>query len=90
MITEWFLNLSATFMGWFGGLFDGFELPDWLVNLDDFWNKVADPIDGLAVWVPWTLVIGALVVCVSTYFVCLVIKYARAIASYIPFFGGAG
>lgn len=90
MISEWFLTLASTVIAWLVGLLDGITIPDWLLTLDDSWNAVVAPLDGVAVWVPWALVIPITLLCVATYFVCLVIKYARAIASYIPFFGGAG
>lgn len=90
MITEWFLSLGATIIEWVLRLFDDIKVPGWILTFDDTWNAVVEPLDGLSAWVPWTVVIGITVFCLTTWFVCLVIKYCRAIASYIPLFGGAG
>lgn len=90
MITEWFLQLTSTVVSWFWSLWPDFTVPDWIATLDDKANVVLDMVSGVAVWAPWGYLIGVAVLCLGTYFVCMLLKYGRAIASYIPFFGGAG
>jgi len=90
MITEWFLTLASGFMDWFWSLFDGIEIPPWVAGLDDQINGILANVGGLAVWFPWALAIGIAAVTGGTYLVCMVLKYGRAVLSYVPFFGGAG
>lgn len=90
MVTEWFLTLGAGLIDWFWSLFAPIQIPGWVAGLDDQVNGILANVGGLAAWFPWVLAISLAGVTATTYLVCMVIKYGRAVFSYVPFFGGAG
>lgn len=90
MITEWFLGLAATVTDWFWSLWPDWTPPAFLSGLGDQINAVLANVAGLGAWVDWVFVIPIAGAVFLVWGVGLAIKTARAVASYVPFFGGAG
>lgn len=90
MIVEFFMGLGAAFSEWIAGLFGEWDIPDFLVNLDDMINEILDNLDGVAVWVDWGFILICVLAVIGVWGVGLAVKGVRAIAAHIPFFGGSG
>jgi hypothetical protein len=90
VITGWFLDIAAGFVGWFASLFSGFTVPQWFADMGTSMGGLLSGLNGLGGWIDWPVVSIAAASALATWAVCLGIKTVRAIASYIPFFGGAG
>lgn len=91
MIVQWLFDLNAQLQGWLTAQFPtDWTVPDFFANLDDTVNSVLSNLNNVGVWVDWPVVIGCVSAVVLTWVATAAIKLIRAIASYIPFFGGAG
>lgn len=90
MITEAVVHVACLFAAWVATLFPSWQVPDWFSGLGTTINGVLANLNGVGVWVPWTVILSVVTAVLGTWVVCAGIKLMRAIASYIPFFGGAG
>lgn len=90
MITQFFLDLGASIVNWLASLFPPWQVPSQVTGLPGMLSQLLAGMGGLGGWIDWGVVSAAVGVAVSTWIVCLVIKTLRAIASYLPFVGGAG
>jgi hypothetical protein len=90
MISEWFLNMTATFVAWLGSLFPEWEDSTAFDSVAGLVSELFGWFVGLGVWVDW----GVLSVCValqlSVTLAAFSIKVLRGVASHIPLFGGSG
>lgn len=84
------MNVTSTFLVWLAGLFPAVDIPAWFVGLDDQYNALMAPISGVGAWVDFNIMITCVTFALGVWLVCFIIKLLRAVASYIPFFGGAG
>jgi len=90
MITEWLINVGATVATWFLSLIPSWQIPDFFTTLDSQINSLFAGASGFSVWVPWTVVVTAIGISLGSWVIGLSVKAIRAIASYLPFIGGAG
>lgn len=90
MISEWFLNLAAGFVGWLAGLFGVWEPPQVLLDMADTVSLVVSMFADFGVWVDWVVLGACVLASVATWGIVLVIKVIRAIAAHVPAFGGSG
>ncbi len=90
MISEWFLNLAAGFVGWLAGLFGEWTPPAELTDMAGSAGYLMGQFASLGVWVNWPVVIGCVTASVGVWAVVVGIKLVRAVAAHIPLFGGAG
>lgn len=90
MITEWVVNIGIAIAEWWVSLIPDWDVPAELISLDDTVNGFFDQWSGLGVWAPWALLGICAGIAIGTWVLGVTVKAIRAIASYIPFFGGAG
>ncbi|GAA2084158.1 hypothetical protein GCM10009840_21060 [Pseudolysinimonas kribbensis] len=90
MIVQWLIDVATGFAAWFASLFPVWEPPEWLVHLDDQVNPVLDNLAGVGAWVDWTFILAVVSAVLLCWGITLSIKVLRAVASYLPFIGGAG
>jgi hypothetical protein len=60
------------------------------VAIDEQVNGFFASFDGVGVWAPWPLVLACVAIALATWVIGVTVKTIRAVASYIPFFGGSG
>lgn len=89
MITEWLISIGTSVAGWFGGLFPTDDPPSWFVGLSSSFNSITSQFDAGS-WVSWTIPVTVTGSVLAVWLTMFGIKAVRAIASYLPFFGGAG
>lgn len=90
MITQALLDLGRSVAGWLASLFPPWDVPSQVTSLPGLLRTLAGYAAGLGGWVDWGVLSACAGVAVATWVVCLGIKVFRAIASYLPFVGGAG
>lgn len=92
MIPDAVVRLGVSLLGWIAGLFPPApdSLEDTLSEGHGMWADLLTSFDGLGAWVDWAWVLTIVGLAVSIYLVMFVVKLLRAVASYLPFFGGAG
>lgn len=90
MISEFFINLGIGFATWFVGLFPEWDVPAEVESFDSTVSGFIGPFANLSVWIPWALVLFCVVTAVGAWAIGWGVKSIRAIASHIPFLGGAG
>jgi len=90
MVTEWFAQVGVAIATFFVELLPAWSPPVELVQLDETVNGWLASLGGLSPWVPWPVVILSVVLAVGTWAAALSVKAIRAVASYLPFIGGAG
>lgn len=93
MIIEWILNLAAGFIETVTAPppgVDEWEIPAWVEDFDSFFNTVFAGMDGLSAWIDWPITLAVVSLSVTTWLLFVGLKTVRAIASYLPFFGGSG
>lgn len=90
MISDLFIQLGTMFSEALAGLFPPVAMPTWPSDMIAALTGFLDATNGLGAWVPWVLiqiVFGGLV---TFYVTAFGVKLIRAVASYVPLFGGAG
>lgn len=90
MITEFFLNLAAGFVGWLAGLFGNWQPPQMLLDMADTVGFIVGMFADLGVWVDWVVLGACVAAAVASWALVLGIKMVRALAAHIPAFGGSG
>ncbi|MDI1338133.1 MAG: hypothetical protein PSU94_18280 [Lacunisphaera sp.] len=90
MILEWLLGIGVTIGDWFASLFPDVEVPPFLTGLDSMLNDLFAQLGGVSVWADWGFIFVVVGVVVVVWGIAFTIKIVRAIASYLPFIGGAG
>lgn len=90
MITQWFIDMGTRFVGWLASLMPTWTPPDVLVNFGSTFNGFFSRIAGLGGWFDFTVCGVCLGLALAAWVTGAGIKLLRAIASYIPLFGGAG
>lgn len=88
MIVEWFLTLVEGIVDWIVPMMSwGGAEPE--AVWDDL-RGLASQFASMGVWVDWAAITIAVPLACGVWLACLVVKIARAVASYVPFVGGAG
>jgi hypothetical protein len=90
MITEFFITLGLSIVGWVGSLFQPFVLPSWLTSSSSGLYGFLNTAAGLGVWLPMSALgisIGFLGVCFGA---MLATKLILRVWSMLPFIGGGG
>jgi hypothetical protein len=90
VITDAVLSAALGVWTWLGSLFPHVDLPSWFVDFGATVNGFFTQFAGLGAWAPWPLLGACAALSLLVWVVCIVVKGLRAVASYIPFFGGAG
>lgn len=90
MIVEWIVGLATTVWAWFGSLWPDWTPPAFLVGVDNQVNDLLANSAGLGSWVDWPFVLACVGAVLAVWLITLIVKIALRVASYIPFFGGAG
>ena len=90
MITEWFLQLMAGFVGMIADALGPWTPPSELVQASTGVSDVLSNFNGMGAWVSWTVLSACVVTQIATWAVVVGAKVVRAIAAHIPEFGGAG
>ncbi|BDZ38074.1 hypothetical protein [Microbacterium suwonense] len=90
MISEFFVNLAAGFVGWLAGLFGEWTPPDALTDMASSANDLVVEFASLGVWVDWGVLSGCVAAALASWAVVLVVKVVRALAAHVPVIGGAG
>jgi hypothetical protein len=90
VIVEWIVGLFTGIGSWVGSLFPDWTPPAFLTQLASQVNGLLANLNGVGVWVDWTYILVIVVAVLGTWVITLGVKTARALASYLPFFGGAG
>lgn len=90
MITEALLGLWQVVVGWFWSLWPDWTPPEFLTQVGTQINGVLANLDGVGAWVHWVYVLGIITVVLGVWVIGLLIKTARAVATYLPFVGGSG
>lgn len=90
MITEWFVSIGTSVAAWFATIFPTWDIPASMTNPGGVIAGIWANFNGLSPWVNWAVLTAVVVGVLGTYLVMFTIKLVRAIASYLPFFGGAG
>jgi hypothetical protein len=90
MITEFFLSLATSVLGWLADLFPTWDDTSALDSFPAVLSTVMGWFVGLGVWVDWGILTGCVAVQMIVTLGVFSIKGLRAAASHIPFFGGSG
>jgi hypothetical protein len=90
VITQAIVHAALGIATWFCTLFPAWDPPAWFVSLGSSLAGLVSGMSGLGGWIDWPIVSVIAAAAIGTWLVCLGIKALRAIASYIPFVGGAG
>ena len=90
MIVEWLLAVGADMSEWFANLWPDWTPPVFITEFAGNLNSLLADLDGVAVWADWGYILAIVGIVLATWGITFAIKILRAIASYIPFFGGAG
>jgi len=84
------MSIATNLSGWFVGMFPEWDVPEFIAQLDGQVNAVFAGLSGLGAWVDFNITFTVVGLALLAYLTGLTIKAARAVASYIPFVGGAG
>lgn len=90
MIVEWLISVGAAISEWFAGLFPTDAPPAFVTEFGSLMTTLLDNLDGVAVWADWIFVLGVVSAVLGVWVTGVLIKFIRAVAAHIPFFGGAG
>lgn len=90
MISEFFLNLAATFAVWVADLFPEWTPPTQLTDAASGMSSLLSTFSGIGAWVSFPVIGACVTAAVGTWAVVLVIKIIRAALAHVPAFGGAG
>lgn len=90
MIVEWLVGLAASMGGWVGSLFPDWTPPAWLSQVSSQVNGLIANLNGVGAWADWAYILVVVSTVLSVWVVALLVKTARALVSYLPFFGGSG
>lgn len=91
MIWQWLMDAWTSIQLWIVSLFPSdFTVPDFFVHFDATLNGVIANLNGVGAWIDWPVAIACVSATVLVWGVAATIKLVRAVASYLPFFGGAG
>lgn len=90
MIVEWLAGMFYEIQVWFVDLQPAWEPPAFFLDLDSNVSSFFDNFDGLGVWADWAYLALLVGLVLATWVVVLLIKVARAVASYLlPGWGSA-
>lgn len=91
MIIEWLASIASGFLDFVTGLFPPVEIPDWILNADDYVTSLIDDYgEGMGAWVDWTFA-GVLAGITLTFSIgALTFRAVRAAVAHVPFVGGKG
>lgn len=90
MIVEWLVSVGLGFAGWLATLFPPIDIPTWVTDPITVVYDFLDAASGLGIWFPWAVLSAVVGGLVTIWLVTFGAKLVRAVASYLPFFGGAG
>lgn len=90
MVVEWIMSIAVEFVGWVVALFPQWDVPAWLLDVDDVANQILAGLTGLGAWVNWGLLFACFALQLTTFLVCLGIKGLMKLAAHFPQFGGSG
>lgn len=90
MISEWFLDLMAGFLGMIADAFGPWDPPAELTDAAHGAAGVLQNWSGMGAWVEWSVLGACMAVQLGVWATVLGIKLARAIAAHVPVVGGAG
>lgn len=90
MITEWLISVGAAISDWFVSLLPTDPPPAFIQNFNSMMNSLMSNLSGVSVWVDWAFVLGVVGVVLAVWVTGFGVKFVRAVAAHIPFFGGAG
>lgn len=90
MIIEFFIGLGLDVANWIGTLFEPIEIPAWATDALNGIAGFLTSIAGLGAWTPWAAIGAAVGLTLAVFGVMFGAKLVRAVASYLPFIGGAG
>ena len=90
MIIEWLLGIGVAIAQWFVDLLPDWDVPPEITNFDGMVNDFFATFEGVGVWAPWPLVLACVAIALGSWVIGITVKTARAVASYLPFFGGSG
>lgn len=90
MIVEWLLEISASFLEWFGSLFPPIDLPDWVENPFFGLQWVVEAAVGWGVWINVPVLVAVSSVVLGVYATTFLVKLFRVLIAHIPFIGGRG
>jgi len=91
MLWEWLLGGWTQIQLWLVTLFpSGWTVPDFFTHFDATINGVIANLNGVGAWIDWPVAIACVTATILVWGIAATIKLVRAIASYLPVFGGAG
>lgn len=90
MISEWFLDTSASFTEWLADLFGEWTPPEFMSDPQGVLGSLLAMFVGLGGWVDWTVLGVCLTAVIAAFVVGFTIKLVRAVVAHVPLFGGAG
>jgi hypothetical protein len=91
MITNFFISLWGTVSTWFLGLLPQTDpVGNFIVTAQSWLSSLLEGASKIGVWLPWDYLSIALPITLAFYFTLLLVKAAKNLWSYVPFFGGSG
>lgn len=90
MITEWILNVGASFVTWILTLFPKWEPWAWFTNLGGTINSVTSALSGLGAWAAWDTFNVCIAAVGLAFGIFAGIKLVRVAAGHSPIGGGNG
>lgn len=90
MISEFFVTLFGSVVGWIADLLGPWNPPPELLDASKSVNGLIHSFAGMGAWVNWTVLGACVAAAVGTWLVVVGIKLVRAVLAHIPAFGGAG
>lgn len=90
MIVTWLLGIGDNVSAWLAGMWPDWTPPDFLVHFDTTLNGILHNLDGVSVWADWPFMLVVVALVLGVWATTAGVKLVRAIASYLPFVGGAG
>lgn len=90
MIVEWLFDIVLVIVDWFLALFDDVEIPSEVRSPTSSFSTLAANVSAMGIWVPWSVIAGAVAASLGVYAVMFIIKLVKQVLAHIPLFGGAG
>ncbi|HWH26007.1 MAG TPA: hypothetical protein VNT53_05115 [Pseudolysinimonas sp.] len=90
MIIDFIIQSAGGFVGWVASLFPPIDIPSWIEDPLGPFATIGNIVGYSGAWVDWTILGIVITFTGGTWAVMFLIKFARAILTHFPLFGGRG
>jgi hypothetical protein len=90
VITEFLIGVGTSVGSWFASLWPSWTPPAFLTDLSTTVNGLLANLNGVGAWADWGFIFGVVAAVLLVWVFSAAVKLIRAVASYLPFIGGAG